>query len=152
MEEVKKRGRGHGLGVPYTHVAAVFVEALTTEAEGKPKQVLTTFMAHVAARQDTVTECFGAFRVKEAYSADETPGAQREAKVTMSFNPLGLIKSEGGDAGMLDEGLEVRDVRRALAQTMKVKGEEKGVGAGPKTELARTVEKQLRDLQTAQQK
>ena len=70
MEEVLKRGRGHGLGAPYTHVTAAFVEALMTEAEGIPKQVLTTFMAHVAARQDTVTECFGAFRVKEAYSAD----------------------------------------------------------------------------------
>ena len=66
MEEVKKRGRRHGLGAPYTHVAAAFVEALTAEAEGQPKQVLTTFMAHVAARQETVTECFGAFRVKEA--------------------------------------------------------------------------------------
>ena len=53
---------------------------------------------------------------------------------------------------MLDEGLEVRDVRRAIAQTLKAKGAEKGVGAGPKTELARAVEKQLRDLQNAQQK
>ena len=72
MEEVKKRGRGHGLGAPYTHVAAAFVEALAVEAEGAPKQVLTTFMALVVAREETVTECFGAFRVKEAYSADET--------------------------------------------------------------------------------
>ena len=30
--EVKKRGRGDGLGAPYTHVAAAFVEALTAEA------------------------------------------------------------------------------------------------------------------------
>ena len=42
---------------------------------------------------------------------------------------------------MLDEGLEVRDVRRAIAQTLKAKGAEK-----------RAVEKQLRDLQKAQQK
>ena len=66
MEEVKKRGRRHWLGSPYTHVAAAFVEALTAEVEGQPKQVLTTFMVLVAARQETVTECFGAFRVKEA--------------------------------------------------------------------------------------
>ena len=33
MEEVEKRGRGHGLGAPYTHVAAAFVEALAVEAE-----------------------------------------------------------------------------------------------------------------------
>ena len=44
MEEVKKRGRGHGVGAPYTDVAAAFVEALTAEAEGAPKQVLTTFI------------------------------------------------------------------------------------------------------------
>ena len=58
MEEVKKRERGHGLGAPCTHVAAAFVEALTVEAEGAPKQVLTTFMALVAVRHETVTECF----------------------------------------------------------------------------------------------
>ena len=32
-------------------VSAAYVEALTAEAEGGPKQVLTTFMAHVAERQ-----------------------------------------------------------------------------------------------------
>ena len=53
---------------------------------------------------------------------------------------------------MLDKGLQVRDVRRAVAQTLKTRGAEKGVGAGPKTELVRAVQKQLRDLQTAQQK
>ena len=88
MEEVRKRERGHGLGAPYAHVAAAFVEAFAVEAEGAPKQVLTTITALVAARQETVTECFGAFRVKEAYSAEETPAAQRKAKVTMAFNAL----------------------------------------------------------------
>ena len=43
---------------------------------------------------------------------------------------------------MQDEGLEVRDVR-AIAQTL---------GAGLRTELARSVEKQLRDLQSPKQK
>ena len=80
---------GHGLGAPYTHVAAAFVEARTAEAEGALKQVLTTFMAHVAERQETVIECFGAFRVKKADSAEEPPAAQRRAKVTMTFNALG---------------------------------------------------------------
>ena len=114
MEEVKKRERRHGLGAPYTHVAAAFVEALAVEAEGAPKHVLTTFMALLAARQETVTECFGAFRVKGAYSADETPAAQRKVKVTM-------FKNEGGGAAMQEEGLKVRDVRRAIAQTLKTK-------------------------------
>ena len=52
MEEVKKSGRVHGLGAPNTHVAAAFVEALAVEAEGAPKQVLTTFMTLAAARQE----------------------------------------------------------------------------------------------------
>ena len=152
MEEVKKRGRGHGLGAPHTHVAAVFVEALAVEAEGAPEQVLTTFMALVAARQEAVTECFGAFMVEEAYSADETPAAQRKAKVTVAFNALGVIKNGGGGAATQDEGIEVRDVRRAIAQTPKAKGAETEVGAGPRAELVRSVEKQLRDLQSAHQK
>ena len=38
---------------------ADYVEALAVEAEGAPKQELTTFMALVAAKQGTVTECFG---------------------------------------------------------------------------------------------
>ena len=54
----------------------------------------------------------------------------------MTFNAPGVIKSEGGP-----EGLEVRNVRRAIDQTLKAKGAEKGVGAGPKTELARAVKK-----------
>ena len=86
MEE----GRGHGLGAPYTHVAAAFMEALAAEAEGALKHVLTTFMAHVAERQETVIECFGAFR--------ELPATQRKAKVTTTFNALGVIQ--------IDKGLE----------------------------------------------
>ena len=35
VEEVKKRGRGHGRGAPYTHVAAAFVDSLTAETEGR---------------------------------------------------------------------------------------------------------------------
>ena len=76
-------------------MAAAFVEALAVEAEGAPKQVLTTFMALVVARQETVTECFGAFRVKEAYSADETPAAQRKAKVTMAREGARQCRTKG---------------------------------------------------------
>ena len=47
--------------------------------------------------------------MKEAYSADETPAAQRKVKVTMSFNALGLLKNEA----MLEEGLEVRDSQQS---------------------------------------
>ena len=90
--------------------------------------MLTTFTAHVAERQATVIECFGAFRVKETYSADEPPAAQRKAKVTMTFDATGVIKIQGG-VRMLDEGLDVRDVRRAIAQTLKAKGAEKGKGS-----------------------
>ena len=42
--------------------------------------MLTTFMAHVAERQETVVECFGAFRVKEVHSAEGVPATQRKAK------------------------------------------------------------------------
>ena len=136
MVEVNQRGRGHGLGAPVHARGSGVRGGAHGRGGGAAKQVLTTLMAHVAERQETVIECFGAFRVKEAYSAEETPATHRKAKVTMTFNALGVIKSEGG-AGMVDEGFEARDVRRAIAQTLKAKGAEKGVGAGPKTELAR---------------
>ena len=74
---------------------------------------------------------------------DKTPAAQRKAKVTMTFNALGMLHKKGGGAAMQEEGLEVRGVRRAIAQTLKAKGAEWEVGAGPKTELVRSVEKQL---------
>ena len=80
-----------------------------------------------------MTECFGTFTVKEAYSADETTVAQRKAEVTMAFNVLGVLKNDGGCAAVQEEGLEVRDVRRAIAQTLKAKGADTGVGAGPAT-------------------
>ena len=105
-------------------------------------------MAHVAEWQETVIECFGAHRVKEAYSAEKVPATQRKAKVKMTFNTPWVIKSEGG-AVMLDEGLKVRDVRRAIAQTLKANGAE---WEQDRRGLARAVEKQLRDLQIAQQK
>ena len=53
-------------------------------------------MAHVAERKETVIECFGAFRVKDACSAEEVPATQRKAKATMMFNAAGVIRSEGG--------------------------------------------------------
>ena len=57
-------------------------------------------MELVAERQETVPECVGAFGVKEAYAADETPAAQRKAKVTMAFNALGALKNEGKGAAL----------------------------------------------------
>ena len=44
--------------------------------------------------------------MKEAYSADELPAAQRKAKVTMAFNALGVLKNEGGERG--DAGRRAR--------------------------------------------
>ena len=81
---------------------------------GAPQQVLETFMAHVAERQETVIECFGPFRVMEAHQAEETPATQ-QGKGDDDLQRVRVIKSEGG-AGMLDEGFQVRDVRRAIAQ------------------------------------
>ena len=52
----------------------------------------------------------------------------------MAFNALGVLKNEERGAAMQDEGLEVRDVRRAIAQTLKAKGAETRVGAGLRTE------------------
>ena len=44
-------GGRYELEAPHTNVAAAFVEALAAEAEGPPKQALTTFMELVAERQ-----------------------------------------------------------------------------------------------------
>ena len=107
-------------------------------------------MAHVAERQETVIELWSV-QGQGGLLSRGTLATKRKAKVTMTFTAFGVIKSVGG-AIMLDEGLESRDVRRAIAQPLKAKGAEKGVGAGPEKELARVVEKQLRDLQNAQQK
>ena len=140
MEEVKKRGRRHGLGAPYTHVAAAFVEALTAEAEGQPKQVLTTFMAHVAARQETVTDWSVQSEGGLINGGNSSSAAQGKGDDDVQ---LAGSDQQRGREGARECRTEGRLVRRALAQTLKAKGAEKGVGAGPKTELARTVEKQL---------
>ena len=66
--------------------------------------------------------------MKEAYSADETPAAQRKVKVTMTFNAPGVFKNEGGGAAMEEEGLEVRDVRRAIAQNAESERSRDGGG------------------------
>ena len=96
--------------------------------------MLTTFMALVAGNSDRVLW-----------------SVQGEGGVLSRRNPSSSAQGEGGDdvlkneegcAAVQEEGLEVSDVRRAIAQTLKAKG------AGPKTELARSVEEQLRDLQS----
>ena len=108
-------------------------------------------MALVAARQENSDRVPWSVQGEGGALSGRNPAAQRKAKVTMTFNALGVLKNEEGSAAIQEERLEVRDVRRAIAQTLKVKGAETGVGAGPKTELAKSVEKQLRDLQSAQQ-
>ena len=104
-EEAKKRGRGHGLRVPCTHVAATFVEALAVEAEGAPKQVPTTFMALVAARQDSdrapwsVQGQGGVLSGRNASSSAQSEGDDGVRRAR-SAQERGSVRGNAGRSGM----------------------------------------------------
>ena len=119
MEEVKKREQGRRLGAPYTHVAAALVETLTADAEGAPWRM--------AERQET----FCAFRVKEAYSAEEVPATKRKAKVTMTFKRARGDQERGrGRNG----GRRARGMGRATSHRLNVESEGSREGSGSRTE------------------
>ena len=85
MKEAKKRGRGHGLGARYTHVAAAFVEALAIEADTQTSaDDIHGACGSEAGNGDRVL--WSVQGLKDACSADETLAALRKAKVTMTFN------------------------------------------------------------------
>ena len=87
--------------------------------------MLTTFIALVAATQETVTECIGAFKVKGVISG-QNPSSAAQGEGDDGVQRARSGQERGRGAGVQDEGLEVRDVRRAIAQTLQASEAEAG--------------------------
>ncbi|CAK0911273.1 unnamed protein product, partial [Prorocentrum cordatum] len=149
---VAKRGKGHGLGAPYLHVAAGAFDGLVEDAqEGQHKAVLQAYqrLFHTEKGMKFVKEVFGSFRVKEAHNEEGT--AEKDVKVKASFNLNPLA-----DVAMLIECLKVKTegdvpslgiLRRAMMLALEEAGGVQSDGPAPKDELTRVVERQMQGLQ-----
>ena len=150
--ESRSEGEGTGWEPPHTHVAVACVEALAVEDRG--------------GAQASADEIHGA-RSGEAGNSDRVLWSVKgEGGVLSGRNPSSSAQGEGDDdvqrarsaqergRGRGNGGRRARGQGRETSNRPNAESERsrEGVGAGPKTELARSVEKQLRDLQSAQQK
>ena len=148
--EVQQRGRGHGLGPPQTHVAAAVVDALESVSKEGAKDVLGKYkmLINSQAGRRAVTELFGCFKVKEAYSEDGTDDQHIKVKFTYQINPAAdLEKITMTTKHVMDAMPSPQTLRRAMYATFLEQGAEESGGPAPKDELTRVTERQLKALQ-----
>ena len=133
LEARKSRNedKGHGLGAPYTNVAAAFVEALTTEAEGEPKQVLTTFMAHVAARQHAVTVLWSS-QGEGGLLSGRNPNSSAQGEGDDVVQPARIDQERGRGRG--NAGRSARSKTRETSTRPNAESERSREGSGRRTE------------------
>eukprot|EP00959_Pyramimonas_sp_CCMP1952_P025253 529790-Pyramimonas_sp.AAC.1 len=92
------------------------------------------------------------FRLRECYSPDGAPEQERKAKFQHSLNMspdlrtvIHLAKVPPAQVPTVD----MRSFQSAFTLGLTKTGGTKPTGAGPRTELERTVERQLRNFQRA---
>ena len=152
---VKEAGQGHKFGSPHVHVAMSAVEACEKSLpenspagspEARAKEVLKMFVMAAENNVALIEETFKLFRCKEARSKDDQAETEQLVKVHYSFNPM-------ADYFNVLEGTEYQDkftiseVRRSMRLVMLKQGGKEGKGAAPRSELARKVEKHVRQHQ-----
>ena len=140
--QVKKRGKGHGLGSPHLHVAASVVESLSTyvpkegqlsEAAKEMQAVLGKFYQEMEKEgKEAMADAFKMCRLKEAYDPTAT-GAQK-VKFTFQLNPLYMLK---------DATLSMAKVRTAIIVLLREQKGAMGEGEPPRGMAERKVQAQL---------
>ena len=161
-ETVRSIGKGHNQGPPHTHVAAGFVESihetLTAEDqyEGPAKQVLGELMQLMSTNQgmQITNEIFRVFRLKETYKPDGTADADRKVKLQYNMNlqpdlrtTIQLSTPKGQEIPAVPFSIDMRALQAAINLALTKHQGLRPVGPGPRTELERAVERQLRNLQ-----
>ena len=172
---VRERGKGHGLGPPHVTVALRFMHSLhgmakkAHENEGGDPDAVWAEKTLRDFLKETYNETYGKilatetildFDVREARVNAHEEGLMRDdhvggqAKVTMSINThpqmqvaLSQIKDKVDKDKMKDFGAyQTVDLRMAIGFLMYQFGGKKGDAAGPKTQLERVVEANMRKI------
>ena len=173
--EVRARGKGHGMGPPHIHVALYFLKELvqsaadTHEQEGIEEdsawaEVTIKKWLELAYQpkygQTLALETILDFNISEAHKGRKDEGLQMDdsdapqAKVTMSINPtpqmqvaLAPHKQDISADQMKEFGVfQTGHLRMAIGVLMLKFGAKKSTSSGPKTQLERVVETNLRHL------
>ena len=164
QEAIRERGRGHGLGSAHIQVAVAMVKGCIETAESPHLEILKTWLAYAeqCATPAVVEETILACRSKEAYGGpqgDEAKPEDRKTKVLMAFNTMAdweeflpVKKDEEKssmevEAGGVKYELSILNLRRSIHKTILGQGGLLRRGAGPKEELTRVVERDLKKLQ-----
>ena len=175
--EVRAKGRGHGMGPPHITVVLFFLRALydqvqaTNMSEGSDgdttwaEESIRTFLAEAYNEvygKIFVAETFKDFKIAEAYTGDqkdeglraeERVGGQTKVSIAFNHNPLlptamTPIKDKIPEQKMNDFGAyQTGTLRMAMGLLLHKIGGKKSDAAGPKTQLERTVEVNLKRLQ-----
>ena len=164
-EQVKEKGRNHGLGSPHVHTAVAFMKALD-EMAGKQKAALHAFAALAPAMtKEQVNDAMPYFRVQVIKNGDQ----KGKHKISMLFNPLALpptgnqeflqkvatAVAKVSNAGQKEDiekavrtGYDMpnlrSDVLTVLLETNCVQGE----GAPPRGDLERSLQRMLGSAQS----
>ena len=172
---VREKGKGHGMGPPHVSVALCFMRALlsmATEAHASEGIENDTGWAEVTLKEflkEAYNEVYGKivgtetlldFKVEEAYTGKKDEGLVREepiagqAKVMMAFNSNPLLQvaltplKENITKEKLKElgAYQTTSLRMATGYLLHKFGGKKGDATGPKTQLERVVEDNMRKL------
>ncbi|CAK0867226.1 unnamed protein product, partial [Prorocentrum cordatum] len=118
--------------------------------EDGAKEVLGKYkvLINSGAGRAALTELFGCFRVKEAYSEDGTDEKNIKVKITYQVNPAAdLEKVAMTTKFVMDTMPSPQTFRRAMHATFLEQGGVEAEGPAPKDELTRVTERQLKALQ-----
>ena len=173
--EVRARGKGHGMGPPHIHVALHFLkELLKTTAETHEQEGLEedSAWAEVTIKkwlelafqpkygQSLALETILDFNISETHKGKKDEGLLMDgsdapqAKITMSINPtpqmqvaLAKHKQDISKEQMKEfGGYQTGHFRMAIGVLMQKFGATKSTSSGPKTQLERVVETNLRHM------
>ena len=142
-QQVRNKGKGHGLGAPHCHAALAAVEA-AVEVQGVASQyqtVLRMAAETLSSNDQAVTAMmFPCFRVKDCHKGE---GDKELSRVHFSVHPLCMLEAKGVDGQPVP--IEPRQVRAGLLEALQREGGERQAGQAPRSHLERRVQGHLKD-------
>ncbi|CAK0828344.1 unnamed protein product, partial [Prorocentrum cordatum] len=158
---VKTIGKGHGLGPPYLHVASEVLGATrdsldpSVPEEQEAKIIVdawTTMADNADYGRAFVSETIRMFRVSDAHRKDdEMEGPDHQGKLMFALSPhfdlMTALKMEKKTIAPPAKEFHAEKLLQAMGVALRKAGGAKPIGSGPKPELDRVVERQLKALQ-----
>ena len=160
---VRAAGKGHGLGPPHIHAALSMLKAIKQVLDDKmepskldteTKAMITQFVEAVEGEigpvvlAETVLLC----KATPTYKKEGTDANAQLGKLVFSINPmpnLALALKDKADEPTIQRLVTFQPtlLKAAIEYGLKEAGGQKSISSGPKTELERACERNLKQLQ-----